>query len=101
MISDSNIREAEGGGVSVIHTVIAFPASLSIHSLIRKSESVVWRGTNTVDLPYEISKLSNCGKLLRIHKNQNRTRVFSNVEEVIQSDQYRDSRKGQRADLSI
>ena len=59
-VSESGVVTLFGRpAVSTLKRVIAFPASLSIHSLVRKSESVVWRGTNTVDLPYEISKLSN------------------------------------------
>jgi hypothetical protein len=59
-ISESGIVTLFGRPtVSSLKRVIAFPVSLSIHSLVRKSETVVWKGTNTIEIPYKISKLSN------------------------------------------
>ena len=45
--------------VSNLKKVISFPVSLQISSLVRKNKSVVWKGVNSVEIPFEHSKLSN------------------------------------------
>ncbi len=45
--------------VSTLRKVISFPLSLSIHSLVRKNETVRWKGTNFIDLPPKASRLTN------------------------------------------
>lgn len=45
--------------VSNLRKIIAFPVSLSIDSLVRKDDKVVWKGVNIVELPYKNSKLTN------------------------------------------
>ncbi|MCL4447224.1 MAG: hypothetical protein M1556_03550 [Candidatus Thermoplasmatota archaeon] len=59
-VSESGVSTLFGlPAVSNLKRVISFPVSLSINSLVRGNEGVVWRGVNTVELPFEISKLTN------------------------------------------
>jgi len=59
-VSESGVDTLFGlPAVSILKRIIAFPVSLSINSLVRKSESVVWKGVNSVEIPFKTSKLSN------------------------------------------
>ncbi len=59
-VSESGVATLFGmPTVSDLKKVIAFPLSLSVDSLVRANETVVWRGVNSVELPMEMSKLTN------------------------------------------
>ncbi len=59
-VSESGVATLFGmPTVSNLKRVIAFPLSLSIDSLVRANETVVWKGINSVELPLEMSKLTN------------------------------------------
>ncbi|MGC8561922.1 MAG: hypothetical protein ACP5UZ_03950 [Thermoplasmata archaeon] len=45
--------------VSNLKKVISFPVSLQISSLVRKNTSVVWKGINSIEIPFHVSKLTN------------------------------------------
>ena len=59
-VSESGVVTLFGApAVSNLMRVMAFPISLYIDSLVKRNKTVVWKGINTVELPFEISKLTN------------------------------------------
>lgn len=59
-ISESGVATILGHpAVSNLGKVISFPISLQIFSLVKKNSSVVWKGVNSIEIPFEASKLSN------------------------------------------
>jgi hypothetical protein len=59
-VSESGVNTLFGlPAVSNLKKIIAIPVSLSMSALVKKGGAVAWRGGNTVELPFEMSKLSN------------------------------------------
>jgi hypothetical protein len=59
-VSESGVDTLFGlPAFSNLKKIIAFPVSISINALVRRGSSVSYHGTNSIELPFEMSKLSN------------------------------------------
>lgn len=59
-VSESGVETLFGfPAFSNLKKTIAFPVSLSLNALVKRGSSVEYKGVNSIELPFEISKLSN------------------------------------------
>ncbi|MEM0135385.1 MAG: hypothetical protein QXU18_09220 [Thermoplasmatales archaeon] len=59
-VSESGVSTILGlPSVSNLKKVMSFPVSLRITALVKRNKSVKWKGINSIELPFENSKLTN------------------------------------------